>query len=107
MAKGKAIRVTTLDVDFFDWNRYNLAHTTELNDWVKSFGQNVNEHFSVNGDNTGLLIQTPTGEKIDVNPGDVIIRDKESGKYFRTSATSFSEKYQITEENGIEVSDEK
>lgn len=103
MATGKAKKVSYLEVEFFDWSRYNINSTTELARWAKSFDQNVNEFFGVNEEGDGLTIKTPMGEHKDVNPGDIIIRDSANGTYFTMSARLFSSSYEVTEESGEAV----
>lgn len=95
MSQGRAERVVYNNVSFLDWNRYNINTTTELAQWVGSFGQEVNDHFSVNENKDGLLIRTPMGEFIPVEPGDIIVRDDNNGNYFRMSAKIFDAQYKI------------
>ena len=97
MAQGKAEKKVTLGVDYFDWNRYNLTNTTLLVNWVASFKQDANLFFKADEETKQLIIITPVGENLPVQPGDVIIRDVE-GNYFCMDPQSFANTYDITEE---------
>ena len=100
MAKGKAKKISYINVDFLDWSRYNINSTTELSQWVSSFGQKVNEHFGLNDEANGLTLNTPMGENIDITPGDIILRDGSNGSYYTMSAKAFASHYEVTEESG-------
>lgn len=102
MGSGKAEMKITKEVNFFDWNRYNVAATTALAQWCQGFGDDVNKHFGVNQDNNGLTILTPMGEHVDVNPGSIILRSSD-GQYSKTSPGAFDRKYQVIEEGGIKI----
>ena len=102
MGFGKAEMKITKNVDFFDWNRYNVAATTALANWCQTFGDDVNKHFGVNEAQDGLTILTPMGENVDVAPGSIILRSSD-GQYSKTSPSAFDRKYEITEEDGVKI----
>lgn len=97
MAIGKAVKNVPSPVDFFDWNRYNLDNATALLQWMKSFGDNLNDHFVMNHTNTGIVAITPTGGTVDVKPGHVIVRNS-NGQYFTMNAETFDRDYVLTPE---------
>jgi hypothetical protein len=77
-------------IDYFVWQHGGLS---ELNDWVKSFGDNLDDHFvGFLSGKTALEVKTLEGTSYNVPVGYIIIRGIR-GEYYPCCPDIFDKTY--------------
>jgi hypothetical protein len=91
MNYGKA-RKKPVEIDWFEWDK---NRENELITWVKSFGQDIDEHFLLFLTRGTLLqVKTIEGTSYDVPHGYIIIRGV-AGEYYPCNTEIFKATYNI------------
>lgn len=85
---GKAVK-KPIEIDFLNYN----ANVEEVKEWVKTFGDNFDDHFIYKED--ALRVKTKEGHSYIVETGDVIIRGI-AGEYYPCQLRIFVDSYDIT-----------
>lgn len=84
-------------IDFFPINDELFLDESPIRQWVESFGDKFEDHFTTSHDPFELQVKTLEGTSYDVSSADVIIRGVK-GEYYPCKKDIFDATYDVNQE---------